>query len=592
MTPFGINFDEVLKLVKKFTIGCAFNIGLQALEGIRFYHQAGFINRNIKPATFCVGMGIDEFRVLLADFRLSRTHIEMKKVRKARPTVKYSGTSRYASIAALTCKDQGRKDDLESWIYMLYELIDREEGLSWRHIPRGPMLIKEKENFKAHVLPNTYNNVPADFKKIVDMVHSYSYDSEPDYKAIREIVESVGKAKNLDMSVCDWFGKITKDTQKTAIEIAKDRSTGNRCSGSDDFEFAAKKMVRKIMNEGDTIKNGSFTWIVKCLLGSGGFGDVYKVYDEKSEKKFYALKTESEDGRKAMLRLKVEMQVLMAINDARKKDATKQFYKHFVDFVDRGKSEDLRCKFIVMSLVGPSLDDVRKKYTVRLDNDRSGYIIAIQSVEAVRDLHSLGYLHRDIKPANFAVGFAADEWIVFMLDFGIGRSYLDPKTKEHRAPRKSVKFLGTLRFASRACMKGIDQGRKDDLECWLYMIFDIFDPESGLPWSKSKVRNDITSMKEKFFESKAEADDDSPTVLKELAVYVNGLRFQSTPDYEYIINRLLKFAGDSKSGTTNMQKGGWVGKLTEKNKKENQPDRFSASESDVPVTDDDSCTGN
>ncbi|CAP29899.2 Protein CBG10487 [Caenorhabditis briggsae] len=206
-----------------------------------------------------------------------------------------------------------------------------------------------------------------------------------------------------------------------------------------------KKKGRKIMSPDDVIKNGPFSWKVVTLLGSGGFGDVYKVFDERNKAKQYALKTESEDGKKVMLRLKVEVRVMMAILEARKTNP--QGYKHFVEFVDRGKSEDLGCKFVVMSLVGPSLDDCRRKYGVCLNDRSTPYIIAIQSLEAVRDLHALGYLHRDIKPANFAVGLGPTEPTVFMLDFGICRT----KEAYRGVPRNMktiVSYVDTLSFQS------------------------------------------------------------------------------------------------------------------------------------------------
>lgn len=36
-------------------------------------------------------------------------------------------------------------------MYMLYDMFDPVNGLSWRKMPRCNMLIKEKENFKTHV---------------------------------------------------------------------------------------------------------------------------------------------------------------------------------------------------------------------------------------------------------------------------------------------------------------------------------------------------------------------------------------------------------------------------------------------------------
>ena len=53
-------------------------------------------------------------------------------------------------------------------------------------------------------------------------------------------------------------------------------------------------------------------------------------------------------------------------------------------------------------------------------------------------------------------------------------------------------------------MKVIDQGRKDDVECWIYMVFDIFDPEDGIVWKCVSGRDKITRVKDDFFAGKSE----------------------------------------------------------------------------------------
>uniref|UniRef100_A0A0K0DD07 Protein kinase domain-containing protein n=1 Tax=Angiostrongylus cantonensis TaxID=6313 RepID=A0A0K0DD07_ANGCA len=258
-------------------------------------------------------------------------------------------------------------------------------------------------------------------------------------------------------------------------------------------------------------------WGVIKLLGSGGFGDVYKVAKVNNpDKTEYAMKTEMVVGNRQMLRLKIEVMVLMkchAQTDPERKG-------HFVAFVDRGKTdkfkadfalvrrncellmvpyssstfkkirgerghhdgvhswtvrfsfvdESLFLQFLVMGLVGPSLEDIRRKDLLKNYSKATAMTCCIQTLTALRDLHGIGYIHRDIKPQNYAIGLGEKESTIYMLDFGIARKYTVGDTKVVKVPRVKVHFLGTLRFASRACHRQIEQGCKDDLECWLYMV--------------------------------------------------------------------------------------------------------------------------
>ncbi|KAK6038709.1 hypothetical protein COOONC_23786 [Cooperia oncophora] len=219
------------------------------------------------------------------------------------------------------------------------------------------------------------------------------------------------------------------------------------------------------MVPGQTVTSDSFKWRVIKLLGSGGFGDVYKVVKENDgDKKEYAMKTEMVEGDKLKLRLKIEVLVLAQcheVSDPEKKG-------HFVEFVDRGKTD--KFKFMVMGLVGSSLEDIRHKILFRDYSKPTAMNSSLQTLQAIWDLHETGYLHRDIKPQNFAVGLGEYEKVIYMLDFGIARKYRIGDTKQVKVARVAVKFLGTIRFASRACHLGIEQGRKDDLETWLYMV--------------------------------------------------------------------------------------------------------------------------
>uniref|UniRef100_A0A7E4WCI0 Protein kinase domain-containing protein n=1 Tax=Panagrellus redivivus TaxID=6233 RepID=A0A7E4WCI0_PANRE len=116
--------------------------------------------------------------------------------------------------------------------------------------------------------------------------------------------------------------------------------------------------------------------------------------------------------------------------------------KHFCDLLDRGRISVYN--YVVMTLVGPPFHDLRKVYT---DKDKQKFSlgcacsVGIKCIEAIEELHSVGYLHRDLKPGNFAIG-KADPRKVIMLDFGMARKYINAQGKQ-RAPRWAAGFRGT-----------------------------------------------------------------------------------------------------------------------------------------------------
>ncbi|VDM74165.1 unnamed protein product, partial [Strongylus vulgaris] len=131
---------------------------------------------------------------------------------------------------------------------------------------------------------------------------------------------------------------------------------------------------------------------------------------------------------------------------------------HFTAIIDRGKKETFF--FLVMELV----------FSVS-----TGLGASIQCLEACEDLHKYGFIHRDLKPANYAIGLGEKKRIVYILDFGIARRILNDKN-ELKTPRISVRFKGTIPFASIACHKGIEMGPKDDCESWYYLMLDLTVP--------------------------------------------------------------------------------------------------------------------
>ena len=93
-----------------------------------------------------------------------------------------------------------------------------------------------------------------------------------------------------------------------------------------------------------------------------------------------------------------------------------------------------------MSLVGKSLEDLRRQVLCKNFSKSTAMKIGLQALEAIADLHSAGFLHRDvrivnarcmqqnrlsfqIKPANFASSLSDELQFIYVLDFGIARKY-------------------------------------------------------------------------------------------------------------------------------------------------------------------------
>jgi len=57
--------------------------------------------------------------------------------------------------------------------------------------------------------------------------------------------------------------------------------------------------------------------------------------------------------------------------------------------------------------------------------------IGSQMIRRIESLHALKYVHRDIKPENFLIGTGKKANTLFIIDFGLSKRYICPKTCSH-----------------------------------------------------------------------------------------------------------------------------------------------------------------
>ncbi|WKX97911.1 hypothetical protein Q1695_013534 [Nippostrongylus brasiliensis] len=295
-------------------------------------------------------------------------------------------------------------------------------------------------------------------------------------------------------------------------------------SDEDDLGFVAGTVIESSKNK----------YVIVKLLGAGGFGAVYRVHDQKDPSKMFALKVEKKIETRKHSKLKMEIAILKLVSNERRES-------HFTAIIDRGKKETYF--FLVMELVGKSLADLKNARPDRVFSISTGLGASIQCLEACQDLHKYGFIHRDLKPANYACGLGEKKRIIYILDFGIARRILNDKN-ELKTPRVSVRFKGTIPFASIACHKGIEMGPKDDCESWFYLMLDLSVP-GGLIWKRMADKHEVLKVKEECRTTKRDAMFGPLKCKEELGTvldYIDKLQYQDHVDYTYIYKMLEEAA--------------------------------------------------
>jgi serine/threonine protein kinase len=152
--------------------------------------------------------------------------------------------------------------------------------------------------------------------------------------------------------------------------------------------------------------------------------------------------------------------------------------------------------------------------------------IGIQMIKRIETLHNKYLLHRDIKPDNFMLGTNKQ---LYLIDFGLCKRYdYDGKHIEETInPNKTI--IGSVNFVSLNVHKGIEPGRRDDIESCIYIILYLLQ-DGQLSWFKEKDINRIAFLKEQL--------TNPYPFIKEMLANIRNLTFQEAPNYGQLINIL------------------------------------------------------
>ncbi|VDD96945.1 unnamed protein product, partial [Enterobius vermicularis] len=223
------------------------------------------------------------------------------------------------------------------------------------------------------------------------------------------------------------------------------------------------------------------------------------------------------------------------LNKNENKISTKFYFlgkAHACKFYGCGRND--RFNYLVMSLQGKNLADLRRESPKQSFSVSTAIRLGLQILNAIHEIHSIGFLHRDIKPSNFAMGRTLSTMKnVYMLDFGLARQYLNAKN-EIRSPRSAAGFRGTVRYAAVSAHRNKEMGRQDDLWSLFYMLVEFL--QGSLPWRRIKDKDEVGRMKEEInFDRLLEG---CPRELHDFAAHLQTLGYPDEPNYEFLENSL------------------------------------------------------
>lgn len=275
----------------------------------------------------------------------------------------------------------------------------------------------------------------------------------------------------------------------------------------------------------------SFLYFKDYVIGSGSFGKVlYGMSVDKTKE--YAIKFE-----KSKVKHSVLMEEIKILNDLKGGVGIPNVHWY-------GKHGDY--KVMVMDLLGPSLDKYYKICNKHFGLETT-VNLGVEMIKRIEYVHSKFYLHRDIKPNNFLLGKFTRGILddtVYVIDFGLSKSYLDTATGKHYSYKDDSRFVGTPRYASVNTHMGIRQSRRDDLESIIYLL--VYFLKGDLPWqgirAKTKSEKKRKILKKKKSVSSNQLCVDLPQELVLISDYVKSLKFEEKPNYDLIIDCLHKIA--------------------------------------------------
>jgi len=216
------------------------------------------------------------------------------------------------------------------------------------------------------------------------------------------------------------------------------------------------------------------------LLGSGGFGTVYKALQENVGREV-AMKFLTPGVAKDPVNVERFRREAYHVSQLR--------HPNTITLYDYGQTEDGLIYMVMELLEGMSLADVIQDEGA-LDWPRASHIL-VQVLKSLSEAHQRGLVHRDLKPENiFLSELFGEQDYVKVLDFGVAKMTMIDDTEENADDKltKAGRIFGTPMYMApeQACAEPITPAT--DVYALGLLIFEML---TGLPPVTGRNRMDV-----------------------------------------------------------------------------------------------------
>lgn len=287
------------------------------------------------------------------------------------------------------------------------------------------------------------------------------------------------------------------------------------------------------------LANGKFTLYTNKLLGEGSFGKVFlgKVAETNE---LVAIKSEEHKHNYLSKEGDICKMLTTTTGSAVPPVGFSKFYWFGCGSLD-DKSD--KHKYLVCEALGKSLQELLVKCGGSFSL-KTVIMAGLQILNRMEHLHKNNFIHRDIKPSNFLIGVGAKKNTIYIVDFGLSKEFCDAQGN-HIEFIKHKSYVGTIRYMSINCHKGVETSRRDDMYSFIYMLFFLY--FGSLPWQgindsdKKKRLRAIGLVKTEFNKSpdKYFKNPTVPTSFARILDYIHKMKFKQKIDYDRIREYLV-----------------------------------------------------